>query len=395
MERQNEALSEIVSREKPVWKIVLVTSLISTLVTLLIVGALGFTVFSRLSKTGRFLGKTLPSPPEQRIILNSKDSNPVVAIAQKARPAVVSIRVEKITYEPDFFAPFFETRRLIRGVGSGVVFRSDGYILTNNHVVSGATNIWVTFYNGDVVKGKVIGRDAESDIAVVKVEKANIERAEIGTSKGLKVGELVVAIGSPFGFDYTVTSGVISALNRTVTADSEEGRTITFVNLIQTDAAINPGNSGGALLNSRGQVVGINTLIYSRSEGYQGIGFAIPIDMALDVAEQLIARKKVQHPFLGINGVSVTPEVAQEKGLEVNKGALVWSVLPGTPAEKAGLKHGDIVITFNEKEITSMDDLIAETRRHKVGEKVKLGVLREGKEITIEVVLGEKTEYRF
>ncbi len=395
MEERDEVLTEKVSKEKPVWKIVLLTTLISTLITLLIVGSLGFSLYSRISKTGRFLGKPLNFPVRQKIVLSYKDSNPVVAIAQKARPAVVSIKVEKVAYEPDFFAPFFETRRLVRGVGSGVVFRSDGYILTNNHVVSGAANIWVTFYNGEAVRGKVIGRDVESDIAVVKVEKKNLATAEIGTSKGLEVGELVVAIGSPFGFDYTVTSGVISALNRTVTTESEEGGTITFVNLIQTDAAINPGNSGGALLNSKGQVIGINTLIYSRTEGYQGIGFAIPIDTALDVAEQLIAQKKVQHPFLGINGVSVTPEVAQEKGLKVSRGALVGSVLPGTPAEKAGLRAGDIIVSFNEKEIASMDDLIAETRRHKVGERVKLKVLRESKEITVEVVLGEKTEYRF
>ncbi len=393
-EAENLVMSEV-KKDNSSWKIILISSLISVLVTLLVLTVVAFGFFRTFYQRSSLFDLGRSKPCEQRIVLSYKDSNPVVAIAQKARPAVVSIRVEKLTYHPDFFIPFFESKRLVRGVGSGVVFRSDGYILTNNHVVSGATNILVTFYNGDMVWGKVIGSDVESDIAVVKVEKENLQAAEIGTSKNLKVGELVVAIGSPFGFDYTVTSGVISALNRTITTDSEEGTPITFVNLIQTDAAINPGNSGGALLNAKGQVIGINTLIYSRTEGYQGIGFAIPIDTALDVARQLIAKKKVQHPFLGINGVSVTPEIAQEKGLAVSKGAMVGDVLPGTPADKAGIRPGDIIISFDGKEISSMDDLIIETRKHKVGEKVKLGVLREGKEITVEVILGEKTEYRF
>lgn len=395
MEETKESTLEIDKKEKPTWKIVAISSLISVLVTLLVIGVIASVFFLNFYQKGNFFNQPGSRARNQRIVLSYKDANPVVAIAQKARPAVVSIRVEKVTYQPDFFAPFFEAKRLVKGIGSGVVFRPDGYILTNNHVVSGATNISVTFYNGDVVKGKVIGSDVESDIAVVKVDKENLEAAEIGTSKDLKVGELVVAIGSPFGFDYTVTSGVISALNRTVTTDSEEGTPITFVNLIQTDAAINPGNSGGALLNAKGQVIGINTLIYSRTEGYQGIGFAIPIDTALDAAQQLIAKKKVQHPFLGINGVSVTPEVAQEKGLKVSKGALVGNVFPDTPADKAGIMPGDIIISFNGKEILSMDDLIIETRKHKVGEKVKLGIVRDGKEITVEVVLAEKTDYRF
>lgn len=395
MEEMKEPSTAENQREKSTWKIIFISSTISVLVTLLIMTVVAFGLFKTLYQKSTFFRQGGSKSRDQRIVLSYKDNNPVVAIAQKARPAVVSIKVEKVAYQPDFFAPFFETKRLVRGIGSGVVFRSDGYILTNNHVVAGATNITVTFYNGDMVKGKVIGSDMESDIAVVKVEKNNLQAAEIGTSKNLKVGELVVAIGSPFGFDYTVTSGVISALNRTVTTDSEEGEPITFVNLIQTDAAINPGNSGGALLNAKGEVIGVNTLIYSRTEGYQGIGFAIPIDTALDVAEQLIAQKKVQHPFLGIYGVSVTPEVAQEKGLNVNKGALVGDVFPGTPADKAGLKPGDIIISFDGEEIVSMDDLIIETRKHKVGEKVVLGVVRDGKKIEVEVVLAEKTEYRF
>ncbi len=395
MEETSE--SNLVKDRKKTWKIIFISSSISVLVTLLIVSLVFLGLFFTFFKKDLFslLSKNSTKSQDQRIVLSYKDSNPVVAIAQKARPAVVSIKVEKIAYHPDFFAPFFESRRLVKGIGSGVVFRSDGYILTNNHVVSGATNITVTFHNGDMVKGKVIGSDVESDIAVVKVEKKDLQAAEIGTSRNLKVGELVVAIGSPFGFDYTVTSGVVSALNRTVTTDSEEGRTITFVNLIQTDAAINPGNSGGALLNAKGEVIGVNTLIYSRTEGYQGIGFAIPIDTALDVAGQLIAQKKVQHPFLGVSGVSVTPEVAQEKGLTVSKGALVANVFPGTPADEAGITPGDIIISFNNKEIASMDDLIIETRRHKVGEKVKLGIIRDGKKIEVEVVLAEKTDYRF
>jgi S1-C subfamily serine protease len=337
-------------------------------------------------------GKSVTSPSNsQKIEIKSFYKDPVSAVATKVRPSVVSLRVEKIEVAEDFFfGPFY---RRVRGIGSGVIFRSDGYILTNNHVVSGADRIWVTLYDGEEIRGKVVGRDPENDIAVVKIEKENLPAADLGSVKDVRVGDLAVAIGSPFGFDYTVTAGVISALNRTISTQDESGNPLTLTDMIQTDAAINPGNSGGALCNKDGKVIGINTLIYTRSEGFQGIGFAIPIDTAVHVAEQLISRGKVEHPFIGITGTSLTSEMRAEGRYPVKKGAVVVQVLSGTPADKAGLRRGDIIIEFDGKKIKSMDDLVSEVRKKKVGEKVEITIVRGKKRLTLELTIGEKTDY--
>jgi S1-C subfamily serine protease len=337
-------------------------------------------------------GKNISPPPKsQKVEIKSFYKDPVSAVAAKVRPSVVSLRVEKIEVTEDFFfGPFY---RRVRGIGSGVIFRSDGYILTNNHVVSGADRIWVTLYDGEEIRGKVVGRDPENDIAVVKIEKENLPAADLGSVKDVKVGDLAVAIGSPFGFDYTVTAGVISALNRTISTQDESGNPLTLTDMIQTDAAINPGNSGGALCNKDGKVIGINTLIYTRSEGFQGIGFAIPIDTAVHVAEQLISKGKVEHPFIGITGTSLTSEMRAEGRYPVKKGAVVIQVLSGTPADRAGLRRGDIIVEFDGKEIKSMDDLVSEVRKKKVGEKVEITIVRGKKKLTLELTIGEKTEY--
>ncbi len=333
----------------------------------------------------------LTKPSSQKIEVKNYYKDPVAAVAAKVRPSVVSLRIEKLEVGQDFFfGPYY---RKIEEVGSGVIFRSDGYILTNNHVVSGANSIWVTLFNGEEIKGQVVGRDPENDIAVVKVDKKDLPAAELGSVKNLKVGELVVAIGSPYGFDYTVTAGVISALNRTITTQGDSGNPLTLTDLIQTDAAINPGNSGGALCDRNGKVIGINTLIYTRSEGFQGIGFAIPIDTAIHVAEQILTKGKVEHPFIGISGTSLTSEMAAERNLPVDRGAIVVQVIPGTPAAKAGLKRGDIIIELDGKEIKSMDDLVSEVRKKRVGQSIELTIIRKKKKMKFTLKVEEKTEF--
>lgn len=323
---------------------------------------------------------------ERRIILK-KDSklletDSTIAVAQKVQPSVVNIRT---TVSPGFFG--LEERK---GIGSGVIFRSDGYILTNNHVVEDAEEIWVTIGDEPDVRGKVVGRDPQTDLAVVKVSKKNLPAAELGSSARLKVGELAVAIGSPFGFEHTVTAGVISALNRDFSVTLDNGETATYTGLIQTDAAINPGNSGGALANEAGQVVGINFLIASTTGGSQGVGFAIPIDLAQDVAAQLIEKGKVSHSYVGIVGSTVDREVAEKHNLFVKEGAIIVRVAPNTPAAKAGLKVGDVIVFFDSKSIKNMDGLISAIRKKKVGDRVKITYFRKKEKKTVELTLAEK-----
>jgi len=338
--------------------------------------------------SGKYLRPSSPSlryeTPLQKIKIFST-SDPVVAVAQKVQPSVVNIRTKMI------MSDLFHEDVVARGIGSGVIFRKDGYILTNYHVIEDAKEIWVTIGTEEDIKGTVLGVDPETDLAVVKVDRKNLPAAEIGSIKDVKVGELAVAIGSPFGFEHTVTAGVISALNRTIsTADPHKEVVKTFTNLIQTDAAINPGNSGGALCNSKGQVVGINTLIYSTTGGYQGIGFAITIDTAIDVADQLIKKGKVSHPYIGILGQTVDKEYAKKHGLKIDHGAILVEVVEDSPAGRVGLERGDIIIVFDGKPIKNMDELIEAIRSKDVGDKVKVTYLRDDKKTTVQLTLAEK-----
>jgi len=308
---------------------------------------------------------------------------PVTAVAKKLRPSVVNINIKQSIndgFHPD----------VVSGAGSGVIFRSDGYILTNNHVVEGAKDIFVTI-GTDEVKGKLVAADDETDLAVVKVDRKNLPAAEFGSTKNLQVGELAVAIGSPFGFEHTVTSGIISALSRTVSIPDDSSRNVrTYTNLIQTDAPINPGNSGGALSDAQGRVIGINTLIISTSGVSEGVGFAIPVETAVSVANQLIENGKASHPYIGIRGQNVDSTSGAAGDLEVSKGAVVVEVIEGSPANKAGLKKDDIITAVGGKSIDSMDELIAEVRQKKVGDSLELTILRNGKRDNVEVVLAEK-----
>ena len=251
----------------------------------------------------------------------------VTRIFQETLPSVVHITAERNTSGFSHPVP-------IESTGTGIIIRQDGYILTNEHVVSNASRIVVVLQSGEEYEAELVGTDPMTDIAVVKIPASGLKPARLGDSSKLKPGQLAIAIGNPFRFDNTVTVGVISALNRTI----EASRGYKIRGIIQTDAAINPGNSGGPLINSRGEVVGVNTAIFTTSEGFQGIGFAIPINTAREVAESIIEKGKVIRPWMGITGVDLTPQLAKELNLSIRHGAIVISVTPGSPAEKAGLR---------------------------------------------------------
>lgn len=256
-----------------------------------------------------------------------------------------------------------------RGVGSGFIISADGFVLTNAHVVEGASEVYVTLTDKREYKAKIIGADLRTDVALVKIEGSNLPRLTIGDSERIRVGEWVVAIGSPFGLDNTVTAGIVSAKSRD-TGD--------YLPLIQTDVAVNPGNSGGPLINMRGEVVGINSQIYSRSGGYMGISFAVPIDEAMRVADQLKVSGKVIRGRIGVQIGEVTKDVAESLGLEKAQGALVQRVEPGGPAEKAGLQAGDIIVKFNGAPIEKSTDLPRQVGNTKPGTQATATVWRKG-----------------
>jgi len=290
---------------------------------------------------------------------------------------------------PDIFRHFFGNPGQGRGMprqeksslGSGFIVSSDGYILTNNHVVRDADEIIVRLSDRRELEAKLIGADERSDLAVLKVEASGLPAVELGDSDELKVGEWVLAIGSPFGFDYTVTAGIVSALGRSLPNEN-------YVPFIQTDVAINPGNSGGPLFNLDGEVIGINSQIYTRSGGFMGVSFAIPISVAMDVAEQLKDKGSVSRGWLGVVIQEVNKDLAESFGLKKAKGALVAQLVPGSPAEEGGLLSGDIITRFNGKEINLSSDLPHMVGRIKPGETATLDVVRNGKAKRIKLKIG-------
>lgn len=267
-----------------------------------------------------------------------------------------------------------------RGVGSGFVISADGYVLTNTHVVSEAENIYVTLPDKREFKAKLIGSDKRTDVALLKVEASNLPRLTLGDSNKIRVGEWVLAIGSPFGLDSTVTAGIVSAKSR------DTGDYLPF---IQTDVAVNPGNSGGPLINMRGEVIGINSQIYSRSGGYMGISFAIPIDEAMRVADQLKASGRVSRGRIAVAIGEVTKEVAESLGLGKPRGVLVRSVEQGGPAEKAGVEAGDIILKYNGREIEKPSDLPRWVGETKPGTRVPMQVWRKGGVRDLNVMVAE------
>jgi serine protease Do len=321
-------------------------------------------------------------------------------LAKAASPSVVNISAVKVLrrqgqqqspFGPgdpfrDFFDRFFRDQMpkdfKQRSLGSGFVIDKEGYILTNNHVVEKTAEIEVRLADETEYKAKIIGRDPKTDLALIKIKpKKPLTPLKFGDSEKLEVGDWVVAIGSPFGLGHTVTAGIVSAKYRRIGASS-------YDNFIQTDASINPGNSGGPLLNTSGEVVGINTAIFTRSGGSIGIGFAIPINMAKDLLPQL-KKGKVVRGWLGVMIQRITPELKDKFKLKERKGALVAGVTSGGPAEKAGIKRGDVIVSFDGKEIKEMEDLPYIVASTPVGKAVEVRIIRKGKEKKIKVKIGE------
>ena len=308
---------------------------------------------------------------------NTDEATTAQAAAAKSLPSVVVVNV---------------TTNDGSGLGSGVVYDKKGDIITNYHVIDGATSISVTI-NNKSYDAKVVGSDASSDIAVIKANIGDDEVTpiEVGNSDKLVVGDWVMSVGSPFGLDQSVSAGVVSSLARNQTMQSSSGETI-YTNLIQTDAAINPGNSGGALVNSKGQLVGICTLFSSDTESFAGIGFAIPGNYATKIADTIIAGKTVTHAYIGLTMQTVNAQNATANGLSVNQGAYVADVTSGSPADKAGIKKGDIIVAVDGDEITSADGMILAVRSHDIGDTVKVTLMRGDSKKTVEVTLGDDAE---
>lgn len=290
-------------------------------------------------------------------------------------------------------APEREFKRM--GLGSGVIIDTKGHILTNEHVVKDADKIKVTLYDGREFKAEVKGRDPRSDLAVIKINANNLPVASLGDSDNLKIGQWVVAIGNPFGYalqnpEPTVTVGVISALHRSLGRVMSRDR--DYNNLIQTDAAINPGNSGGPLVNLKGEIVGINVAIFSTSGGYQGVGFAIPVNSAKRIISRLIEGKKVSYGWLGITVQDLNDDLSKYFGLSDKNGVLVAKVLDDGPAAKAGMKESDVIKQFDSKLITNVKDLLSVVGSTEVGRKIKVTVIRDRKPVILDVQVGERPE---
>lgn len=344
--------------------------------------------------------QALASPVQSRLPLSADGSNFVTSVVERVGPAVVRIDASKTVtsqapevFNDPFFREFFggvpvpPQRQIQRGSGSGFIINSNGQILTNAHVVDGADEVKVTLKDGRSFKGRVLGTDPVTDVAVVKIEAENLPAVNIGDSEKLQPGEWAIAIGNPLGLDNTVTVGIISATGR---LSSQVGIPDKRVSFIQTDAAINPGNSGGPLLNAAGEVIGMNTAIIN---GAQGLGFAIPIATAQRIADQLIASGKVQHPYLGVQMVTLSPELKQEinsnpnSGLTVNedKGVLIVRVMPNSPAAKAGLRAGDVIKKINGTPTLDASTVQQVVEKGQVGSKLSVELGRNGQSLTVAV----------
>ncbi|WP_108843957.1 DegQ family serine endoprotease [Kushneria phyllosphaerae] len=329
------------------------------------------------------------------------------ALVKSAAPAVVNISTTREAAArsgmmspnqqlPDIFRHFFGDQmppgfggmpdqggsRTLSSLGSGFIISDDGYILTNAHVIDGADTVTVRLNDRRELKAKVIGQDQKTDIALIKVDASGLPTLKMGDSDGLETGEWVAAIGSPFGFDHSVTAGIVSAINRTLPTDS-------YVPFIQTDVAINPGNSGGPLFNLDGEVVGINSQIFTRSGGFMGVSFAIPINVAMDIADQLKDNGHVDRGWLGVVIQPVSDDLADSFGLDHARGALIADVAPDSPAAKSGLRSGDIILKAGDSDIDTSDALPRLIGRVSPGDGVDLQVQRDGKKQMIKVTVGQ------
>jgi S1-C subfamily serine protease len=331
-------------------------------------------------------------------VVQAAATNSITDVVERVGPSVVRINTSRVVEQEEAFdsplrrffgnapAPRSSEQPIEQGTGSGFIIEN-GQIITNAHVVQGATKVTVTLKDGRVLQGKVMGIDPVTDVAVVKIEGDNLPAVALGDSEKIKAGELAIAIGNPLGLDNTVTAGIISATGR---SSSQVGDSSKRVNYIQTDAAINPGNSGGPLLNGSGQVIGMNTAILRNA---QGLGFAIPINQVRRIADQLVAKGKVEHPFLGVQMTSITEAMRKQwnenpKGgliIDVNQGALIGQVMPESPAAQAGLNGGDIILSVNGKNVASAADVQNEVEKSQVGAEMSLGIRRKGQNIQVTV----------
>jgi serine protease Do len=328
------------------------------------------------------------------------------AVAGAVMPAVVNISSTRVVRSqgvqspiPDdpflrrFFGedPFHQFRvpreRREQSLGSGVIVTADGYVMTNNHVIAGADTATVTLSDRREFKARVVGTDPKTDVAVLKLDAGDLPHLPLGDSDRTEVGEIVLAVGSPFGLKRTVTMGIISAKGRANMGIAD------YEDFIQTDAAINPGNSGGALVNTRGELIGINTAIASRTGGYEGIGFAIPSNMAKSVSEDLIKHGKVTRGMLGVSIQEVTPALAEVFHLKEARGALVGDVTPGSPADRGGLKRGDVIVEYEGREVEDSAQLRLWVARTQVGHTARLVIQRDGKRVPLQVTIAELREH--
>lgn len=336
---------------------------------------------------------------------SSEPTNFITSVVDRVGPAVVRINTTTTmrqntpqSFNDPFFQEFFgkqfqapSSNQVQEGVGSGMITTADGEIVTNAHVVSGADTVSVTLKDGRSFKGKVMGADPVTDVAVVKIQAQNLPTVKLGNSEQLKPGEWAIAIGNPLGFDNTVTEGIISATGRT---SGQVGVPDKRVDFIQTDAAINPGNSGGPLLNAQGEVIGVNTAII---QGAQGLGFAIPINTVLRISQQLASKGSVEHPYLGVQMVTLTPDVKQQlnsdpnSGLSVQqeKGVLIAKVIANSPAARSGLRAGDVIESINGKAIQSSEAVQQAVDSSQVGNALDMGIKRNGQALNLQIRAGK------
>ena len=331
-------------------------------------------------------GRTQTADPVESARAGIPADEPVARVASVLSPSVVQINVSGIKQTP-YGAQKQE------GLGSGVIHRSDGYIITNNHVVEGSRDVEVAFANGTTERGEVVGEDPTTDIAVVRVDRNDLPAADFAGADPI-VGQMAVAVGSPSGFESTVTSGIISGTGREVPAEYTGGtQASSLVDLIQTDAAISPGNSGGALADREGRVMGINVAYLPPAQtGAENIGFAIPSETAVSVADQLIENGEAVHPYVGVYLSDLTKETASRFESPVDSGALIEEVEPGSPADEAGIQRGDIITAAGSEEVRSSGDLLSALRNYMPGDTVQLTVLRNGEKITLQVDLAERRQ---
>ena len=333
-------------------------------------------------------------PPLAPVAIQSSRPYSFSDAARKAIPSVVNISATKQVrrrnplLDDPAFQRFFGERFSLppetqMSLGSGVIVSREGYILTNDHVVDGVSDIQVTLHDGRTLAGKIVGSDPDTDLAVVRVSASGLTPITFGHSEQARVGDVVLAIGDPFMVGQTVTMGIVSAVGREIDRNP-------FGSFIQTDAAINPGNSGGALVDATGNLIGINTLIFTRSGGYQGIGFAIPVGLAKHVMEQIIETGGVTRGWLGIEVADISPELAESLGLKATRGAIVGAIEHGSPAEKSGMKLGDVIVAVNGRAVGDTNTTLNAIADMPPGKSVPVKVLRHNRELDLDVIVGKR-----